>query len=451
MKIFWTFIALICLPGSALAHASDQGFVLLLPTGIYTIGGVVSVGLTVVLVALLPDRKLSVLARGRRVAWPRVAGLRVLTSILSTVLLFGVIFEGLTGSRDPLANLMPLGFWLVFWIGFVTLQGFLGNLWLWVNPWSGVYGLLRRVFTPRCKLSGKLGYIISVVQLFGFAWLLLVDPAPSDPSRLAIIVAIYWGLTLIGMLVFGPVWQRRAELFGAFLGLFAQLSPLKYAATGLWVGWPGWQVIAKPTRFASLAVVPLLMLATGSFDGLNETFWWLGKIGVNPLMYPGRSAVMLPTAIGLILAVVVLLGAFSLALYMGQRLARDSARFIDSFALFAPTVLPIALGYHIAHYLPGFLVEVQYVALTLVQRLGGDPFYVTTSFFFDPDTVRLIWLTQAGAVVLGHVMAVVVAHVLALRHFGTPRRAILSQIPLGIFMVLYTFFGLWLLATPKGG
>ena len=52
--------------------------------------------------------------------------------------------------------------------------------------------------------------------------------------------------------------------------------------------------------------------------------------------------------------------------------------------------------------------------------------------------------------VIGHIMAIILAHAIAVREFGTARRAVLSQIPLATFMVLYTFFGLWLLASPRG-
>ncbi len=87
---------------------------------------------------------------------------------------------------------------------------------------------------------------------------------------------------------------------------------------------------------------------------------------------------------------------------------------------------------------------------------GADLFglaggHVTTGFFNTQASVRVIWLTQAGAVVFGHVVAILMAHVLALRLFGTTRKATLSQLPLTLFMVSYTLFGLWLLASPRGG
>jgi len=141
---------------------------------------------------------------------------------------------------------------------------------------------------------------------------------------------------------------------------------------------------------------------------------------------------------------------------LGPRLGLGRA-----FCLFAPSILPIALGYHIAHYLPSFLVDAQYAlaAATDPMARGADylglgSFYVTTGFFNTQASVRLIWLTQAGAVVTGHILAVILAHAIALRHFGSERNAAinasLSQVPLAIFMILYTFFGLWLLASPRG-
>ena len=63
--------------------------------------------------------------------------------------------------------------------------------------------------------------------------------------------------------------------------------------------------------------------------------------------------------------------------------------------------------------------------------------------------MRRIYLGQAGAVVSGHVLAVILAHAIAIRALGTTRRALLSQLPLALFMIAYTLFGLWLLASPR--
>ena len=56
---------------------------------------------------------------------------------------------------------------------------------------------------------------------------------------------------------------------------------------------------------------------------------------------------------------------------------------------------------------------------------------------------------QIGIIVVGHVGAVYVAHLIALRTFGSPDLAVGSQIPMLVLMIAYTLAGLWLLSTPS--
>jgi hypothetical protein len=110
-----------------------------------------------------------------------------------------------------------------------------------------------------------------------------------------------------------------------------------------------------------------------------------------------------------------------------------------------------------AHYLASFLVGIQYTIAAIsdpfasgADYLGLQPFRVTTGFFNRIDTVRLIWITQAGLVVLGHVWSMLLAHRVATDLFGDHKKAARATLPLSIFMIAYTFLGLWLLAAPKG-
>jgi hypothetical protein len=52
------------------------------------------------------------------------------------------------------------------------------------------------------------------------------------------------------------------------------------------------------------------------------------------------------------------------------------------------------------------------------------------------------------AIVLGHIVAVFVAHVTALRQFGSPSLAQRSQYPMLALMVGYTVVSLWIVAQP---
>lgn len=452
MRLCISFTAFLsCLSGSALAHASEQGFVLLLPTTLYVISGVASVALTVVLISLIPAHL------ARRLFHPiplgRGIGRRgaVLTSCLSFICLFVLVLSGEFGPHDPSRNALPLAIWSVFWVAFVVFQTVFGDLWRHLNPWTGPYTFLRRFgIRPLAHLPSRLGYWPGLVSFLAFAAVLLAHPAPSDPDQLALMVSTYWLFHFAGMLAFGPRWLRRAEGLTALLTCYASIAVIGtshgQSKAGLW----GWKTLIRPAPPISLAVFCIAILAVGSFDGLNETFWWFGKIGINPLEFPGRSAVVSQTLLGICFTVPALVAAYAASVWLGVRLVGQKPAFGVAFRTFAPAILPIALGYHIGHYLPSFLVEVQYVARFICDTTGSCDVQITTGFFKTLASVRVIWLSQAGAVVLGHVVAILLSHVLALRLFGSHKMAATSQSPLAVFMILYTVFGLWLLAAPRG-
>ncbi len=441
------------------AHASEQGFVLLLPTDVYIAAGGATVALTIVLLALLPGGLVAALFRPFVVLRVRGITLRHATSVLAAVGLGILVWRGLSGSRDPLVNPMPLFVWVVWWIAMVSVQGLIGNHWRWSNPWTGPAAMIGRLTGGRAPLRYPrwLSHWPGVVVFLAYAGFLLADPAPADPGRLAVIVGLYWYVTLAGLLVFGPTWMVRAEPLTILMRAYGRMSLLGRARGRLAIGFPGWQVMHGPKVGLGLAVFILLMLGSGSFDGLNETFWWMGVLGINPLEFPGRSAVILPNLVGLVVANVALIAGFVGCLWLGERIAGGTEPLGHVFCRYAPTILPIALAYHIAHYLTSLLVDGQYVLKALNDPLGRGAnllglaeYHVTTGFLNTPGTVKVIWLAQAGTVVAGHVIAILLAHAVAMQHMHSTRRAVLGQAPLALFMVLYTVFGLWLLASPRG-
>ncbi|MCV6592793.1 MAG: hypothetical protein OIF48_07570 [Silicimonas sp.] len=439
-------------PELALAHAGDQGFVLLLPTDVYAGAGVAVVALTVVALFALPDRvSLAMFAARAGKARRDWQGARDVTSVLSFLMLAGIVALGMAGPRDPLSNLMPLTFWTLGWVGVVTLSGLIPGLWHWVNPWTGLYHWLAPGWRIR-PLPARWGLWPAVLMLIGFAAFLLADIAPDDPERLAVFVACYWAAIMGAVLISGESVLNQVELGHAIMGAFGKLTWGKSEARG----WPGWQ-ITRADPMAASGAFALTLLAVGSFDGINETFWWLAQIGVNPLEFPGRSAVVTQTLIGLALSIAGLLAVFLLTLWLGVKIASAQVDFPRLVGHMALSLLPIAFVYHIAHYLTSFLVMIQYTVAALNDPLntgadlfGIEPFRVTTGFFNRLDWVRVIWLTQAGLVVLGHVWSVLLAHRIALDHFERGRRAALATLPLSLFMIAYTLLGLWLLAAPRG-
>jgi hypothetical protein len=433
-------------PVIASAHASGQGFVLLLPTDIYITAGAATVALTVTLLFFLPDGAVKALYTPHPFLRLRALPLHHLASCLAAGFLGILIWAGFAGPHDPLRNPLPVMFWAVWWIALVGLQGLIGNHWRWSNPFTGPYALFVRLTGRRAVLRYPhgLGHAPGILSFLGFAGFLMADIAPSDPPRLAMVLAVYWCFTLLGLVVFGRRWLLRGEGITILMRAYGRMSIFARGHAGL----PGWQILARGPVPVGLGIFALVMLGSGSFDGLNETFWWLGQLGINPLEFPGRSAVIAQNLLGLVAANLALIAGFTACIWLGAWIIGEKLR--PSFCLFAPTILPIALAYHLAHYLASALVDGQY-ALKLVRNyLGLGDFHVTTGFFYTPHTVKMIWLSQAGLVVAGHVIAILLAHALALRAYGSSRRALFSQVPLVLFMVLYTVFGLWLLASPRG-
>ena len=116
--------------------------------------------------------------------------------------------------------------------------------------------------------------------------------------------------------------------------------------------------------------------------------------------------------------------------------------------LFAHSMVPIIVGYIIAHYLT-YLVE--YGQTTLVQL--SDPFSRGDDYLGTADLAVNYWLSfhpdflarlKVGAVVVGHVLGVIAAHDRAIALL--PRRHQLTgQLPLLLAMVFFTVGGLYLL------
>lgn len=450
---------------NAFAHAADRGFVMLLPTGYYLAGGAAAVAVSFVIVAFVPAKTLDWLARLRWRFLRLPFDGRQLASLVSFVVLGLLIYSGLAGSRDPLSNPLPLVFWTVWWVGFALVIALFGDLWSWLEPWRGPYRVAllsigRAVDAPPpLVLPARVGYVPAIGLFFAFAWFELVYPSPDDPHRLALVLAGYWIFSFAGMLLFGHgAWIARVEIFSVLFSMIARLSPLERSAGGgLSLRIPGAGAVeAKPLPITG-ALFLLLALSTVSYDGLMRTFFWLGLLGVNPLEFPGRSALMLENTLGLLGAFAVLAGLFLACTWLGQRLAGGGTGLKLTAGSLVWSMLPISLAYHFSHYLVSLVLNGQYALAAISDPLsrgwnlfGTAGYHVVAGATTGADSAWTIWNLQAVAIVGGHMLAVAVAHVVAFRLHGDARRASLAGLPLALLMVGYTVLGLWLLSSPTG-
>lgn len=458
--------AALCFSGSAAwAHASERGYVLLLPTDYYLFGGMLAVALSFLVLVFLPVQGVERLLSRRISLLPMPLDGRAVTSTLSFLALAAIVYAGFQGSRDPLSNPLPLVIWTLLWVGVTVAQGLLGNLWAWINPWYGPWRMLVRAGLPEGgirPLPAVLGRWPACFTLFGFAWFELVYLAPADPERLAVAVSLYWVFTFAGMVLFGhESWHTRAEFLSLFFGMLARLSLFALSGEGrqkrLALGLPGHKLGEAAALSLSGVAFLLLALSSVSFDGLKHTFFWLDLIGINPLEFPGRSAVTGESSLGLVVMFGLLFSGFMGAVWLGCRLA--GKRGVRKLAgLLAWSIIPIALAYHFSHYLVGFTINSQYALAALSDPLmrgwnlfGTAGMHVQAGATLGAQSAWIIWNAQAVAIIGGHVLAVILAHLIAYRHFGSARLATVSQIPLAILMVGYTVFGLWLLSAPTAG
>lgn len=451
----FTMIAIAALtPASAQAHAAERGLILLLPTEYYLWGGAIAVAASILILTLLPAAittrlhtlALDVPAIGSG-AMPSFQALGFLAFIL-------IVAAGFYGTPDPLRNPLPLMIWTVLWIGLATFCAMLGNLWHWINPWSFPVRLLRVFLPPMLHLPRQFGSLPAILSFVAIIWFESISTAPSDPQTLAIAALTYWIVQLLAMLTFGEEdWRTRGEALSVFFARLGQVAMLIRRDTGWRVSWPGAALCQSPALSMTGSLFVCAMIAGVTFDGLSGTFWWLGMIGVNPLDYPGRSSVQLEGTIGLFSVWMAFSVTFAAAILTGCRIG--NAAFRPVIGRLVLSLIPIAVAYHAAHYLTFFLVSGQYALVALsdpfntgADWLGLGPHFVTTGFLNTLDSVETIWRAQVGIIVGGHLIGVLVAHIIASDVFPTARKAILGQIPLAIMMVAMTVLGLWLLSTP---
>jgi len=417
------------LPAEAVAHAFGERYDLPLPLHLWLAAAGLAVALSflVFIIALRRGERSTRLFLLR--IHPRVVGaLRV----VSLLIFFLVIAAGLFGTQDPFRNFAPAFVWIAWWIGFTYLTALVGDLWSVLNPWKVLYP--KGLF----KLPPAVGAWPAVALLLAFAWIEIVWEGNAVPANIAWLAIGYSLLTWAGMFVFGgEAWLRSGELFTVYFGFIARLAPIEWRTNGeLHLRAPAAGLLDPRPLSSSEAFFVIVMLTIVTFDGLRETPLW----AVSDAHWTAAA-----TAGLLVMPCVFALIIFGICALMGNASAGELLR------LFVPTLLPIALAYHVAHYLSYLLVAGQVVIPLASDPLGrGWNLFGSAHYQIAVGIVgaRFAWYTSIVVIVAGHVLAMYVAHRLALARFSERRTARRSQYPLAALMVAYTMLSLWILAQP---
>ena len=388
---------------------------------------------------------------------PVVSGLRI-TGVLCYLL---VVAAGLLGEQRTFKNIAPVMVWAIAWVGFAYVAAALGNLWSLVNPFDTLFAWMERLHAlvrPGRSLSrglsypDRLGVWPAVVLFLTFVWMELVWQGADAPAPLALAIIGYSAMTWLGMLAFGrQEWLRRGEVFNIVYGYLARFSPLEARTAH---GRDEWNLRPyavgllprDPVERSEIVLVVLILVAV-SFDGFLETPAWAAIVERF-----GHEHASLKTA-GLLTALLVFLALYLSTCGAIVRLGSNdpTASRARTAGLFVLTLVPIAIAYHVAHYLSFFLLASQYLVPLASDPLGrGWDLFGGARHFVRVGVVsaQAVWYVSLAAIIAGHVIAVYLAHAVALREFGSRRAALRSQLPMVALMVGYTMISLWIIAQP---
>jgi hypothetical protein len=395
--------------------------------------------------------------------------LAVVAQGLALGLLVLVVATGLLGAQSATGNFATVFTWIIWWVGLAFVQVLLGDVWALLNPWAalgrrvGALAARAGVIAPPLRYPARLGHWPAVALFLAVAWLELVAPAGERPRTLAWIVIGYSLYTWSGMALFGvAAWLRQADGVSVFFTLLGRFGAGRPSGDGGWALRP-WAVglLDEHPQPAGLLLFVLCMLASVSLDGFMETVAWtelLDRIVAGPLHGPLLALQARGVDVLVLLQGLALLGAplLFLTVYLAccRLVAWTSGSGIGGWEVarrFALTLVPIAIGYHLAHYLAYLLLAGQLIIPRLSDPFGfGWDLFGTAGYTLQVTlmTAREAWYTALAAVVAGHVCAVWLAHGVALRLFATRRVVRRSQLPLLALMSGYTMLSLWILSQP---
>lgn len=512
LGLFWcALVTAVISVQPAYSHGFGQRYDLPVPFWLYLVGAGAAVVLSFVVMALFVRRterdhsypRLNLLRFriGRLLTHPITV---FAVQLLSVGLLILVIYTG-ANSR----SFAVIFVWVIWWVGLAYFSALVGNLWIIVNPWNITFQWAERLFRALSR-GGELslnlpypkwlGVWPGFLLLLAFAWIELCFYAPSHPPYLALMAINYSYITWVGMLLFGRAqWLRHGEAFSLVFGLLARFAPTEFRVLdpkicgicpvdcrdeqGECIDCHECFQEAGNTRrewnlrpfavglmrrehiSASTMCFVFLLLSTVTFDGFLATPLWDSLKGFLKDTLPleddslifflipsikGRPSLVIDT-LGLIVFPLLFIGIYLLfcsfmSMAIGHRL--PVSYLARSFVY---SLVPIALAYHLAHYLTFLLIQGQWMIPLISDPLArGWNLFGTAGYRPDIGIVgaRFAWITAVTAIVIGHIVAVYAAHVVALRGLGDSSLALRSQYPMLVLMVFYTVVSLWILAQP---
>jgi hypothetical protein len=448
------------LPASASAHGLVGKQDLPIPRWLFAwAAAVVLVASFVGLAVLWATPRLQQIVERRRFPIARV--LEVLAGGIGVAAFAFVIYAGFAGTQAATANLLPTVVYVLFWVGIPFVSAIFGDVFRAFNPWLAIgkaTGWVAR------RLGGdaapeplpypeRLGRWPAVIGVLIFAWVELVYADKDDPSQLAIMALAYAAVQLVGMSLYGVrTWADRGDAFGVYFGMFARISPLHWRRHALFSR-PVLGGAPPLTPVAGTVALLCTMIGTTSFDGFSQGTTWNSIVPhlqdfFSDAGFNAEHALELAGTVGIVVMCFLIGLLYRLGVLGMQSVGRGRSAG-ELAGAFAHTLIPIALAYVVAHYFSLLAYQGQALGALASDPLGdGSDLLGTASTTINYTWISAtgIWYVQVGALVLGHVAGLTLAHDRALALYDKVRDATRSQYWMLAVMVAFTSLGLWLLS-----
>lgn len=420
------------------------------PTWLYTAAGGTVIVVSFAILGVFSRREVTDFTYKTKTVSLDIPIARELVSGIFVLLYLAVILTGLLGPNTIQTNAFPVfSTEILWWVGYGIIALVIGDFWHIINPWRTVFEWLGEPSLDR-DYPTQFGVWPALIFFLLFVYINMV--IAFEPVVVGALAALYGVCMLVGMAIYGKdEWLWHGDAFTRVFDYFGRVGPISLTSDGVVVRKWGVGLVGKPARYTSEVAFIIAMLFTLTFDGYKDTPIYTEYIlATRPdsVSISGWTAVM--GGVQMFAGLAIFLSAYILFSVLMKRTSGTKQSTTDLAKRFAGTLIPIAGAYHIAHYSLYFFLQHELIIQVLTNPMPGS------SIQPEPDligflSVDVVWYFMAGFIVLGHVMAVAVAHYDSLDYFEDARVAIRSQVPMLVLMVCYTMVSLWIISQPFGG
>ncbi len=356
--------------------------------------------------------------------------------------------------QDRLTNPIFGIFYVWWWVGLVPLSLLFGPVYKAISPVRTINAAFARISgTDPAKglftYPERLGYWPAAIGLLAFVWLELVYPFSTELGPVRLWSAAYVAAMLIGGALFGSAFYGQADPFEVYSSLVGKLSVWgrrdPEGHNTLVVRSPLANLDTVEVRPGLVGVAAVLFGST-AFDSFKDSSVWIRFVQNNETISSSRTMVDLANN----LALLSFCAGVGLIFALGTMLTTvgPETRRRDLPNQFGHSIVPIIVGYIVAHYLT-YLVE--YGQQTFIQI--SDPLSNGSDWFGTADWKPNYWFTyhptllatiKVLAVIVGHVVGVIAAHERAIGLLPK-KHQLTGQLPLLVAMIAFTVGGLLLL------